>query len=65
MMNDTVIRNKGMKILIEHLGKVEAEKFITLITREPFDYTEWQSALWEGKTVKEISEEAMKYRSGL
>lgn len=65
MMNDTVIRNKGMKILIEHLGKVEAERFITLITREPFDYTEWQSTLWEGKTVKEISEEAMEYRSEL
>lgn len=23
-MSDTVIRNKGMKILIEHLGKAEA-----------------------------------------
>ncbi len=65
MMNDTVIRNKGMRVLIEHLGKVEAERFITLIIREPFDYTEWQSTLWEGKTIKEISEGAMKYRSEL
>jgi len=63
MRTDTVIRNEGMKILIEHLGKVEAERFVSLIIREPFDYTKWQSKLWEGKTVKEISDAAMKYRS--
>lgn len=63
MMNDTLIRNKGMKILIEHLGKVEAERFITLMIREPFDYTEWQKTLWEDKSIKKISEEAMKYRN--
>ncbi|MDA8211227.1 MAG: hypothetical protein M0021_05030 [Clostridia bacterium] len=34
------------------------------IIREPFDYTKWQNELWKGKTVKEISEEAMKYREG-
>lgn len=36
---DTLIINEGMKILTEHLGKVEAERFIALIIREPFDYT--------------------------
>jgi hypothetical protein len=64
MKTDTLIRNEGMKILIEHLGKVEAERFITLMIREPFDYTSWQRNLWEGKTVKQISDEAMKYRDG-
>lgn len=63
MKTDAVIRNEGMKILIEHLGKVEAERFITLMIREPFDYTKWQSNLWKEKTVEEISEEAMKYRT--
>ena len=63
MKTDTVIRNEGMKILIKHLGKVEAERFITLIIREPFDYTKWQKRLWEDKTVKEISEAAMNYRA--
>lgn len=62
MMNDTLIRNKGMEILIKHLGKVEAERFITLMIREPFDYTKWQETLWEDKSIKKISEEAMKYR---
>jgi hypothetical protein len=39
MKTDTIIRNEGMKVLLEHLGKVEAERFISLIIREPFDYT--------------------------
>ena len=63
MKTDTVIKNEGMKILIEHLGKVEAERFISLIIREPFDYTKWQNKLWKEKTVKEISDAAMKYKS--
>ena len=63
MKTDTVIKKEGMIVLIEHLGKVEAERFISLIIREPFDYTKWQNKLWEGKTVKEISDAAMKYKS--
>jgi len=30
MKTDTVIRNEGIRLLIEHLGKVEAERFIAL-----------------------------------
>ena len=63
MKSNTVIRCEGMNILIEHLGKVDAEKFISLIIKEPFDYTRWQSNLWENKSVKEISSKAMKYRT--
>lgn len=59
MYPDTVLRNEGMRILIKNLGNVEAERFITLINREPFDYTEWQRSLFEGKSVRELSKEAM------
>ncbi|HHV15228.1 MAG TPA: hypothetical protein GXX58_01430 [Gelria sp.] len=62
MKTDSLIRSEGMKILVEHLGKVEAERFIALIMREPFDYTKWQENLWPDKTVKEVSEAAMNYR---
>ena len=51
---DTVIRCEGMKALREKLDLVETEKFITLMRREPFDYTEWQRELWSGKYVDEI-----------
>ena len=51
----------GMKILIERLGNIEAERFVSVLLREPFDYTEWRkNNVCVGMTVKEISKEAMK-----
>ena len=61
-ITDTEVRIKGMEALIAALGEVNAEKFITLIMREPFDYTEWQRTLWNDKTVEEISSMAMERR---
>jgi hypothetical protein len=58
MKSDTLILQEGMKALREQLGLVETEKFITLIRREPFDYTEWQQTLWADKTVDELFEAA-------
>jgi len=54
------LRNEGMKILINNLGHVEAERFISLIIRDPFDYTEWQRDLFNDMSVKELSNNAMK-----
>ena len=62
MRTDTEIRVQGLSALVDVLGDVEAEKFISLILREPFDYTEWQQNLWPDKSVVEISKAAMKSR---
>ncbi|MDR0581897.1 MAG: hypothetical protein LBG31_02920 [Prevotellaceae bacterium] len=65
MNTEMALRKKGMKTLISNLGKVEAEKFISLIIREPFDYTEWQQNLFSDFSVKELSNLAMKeYKTG-
>ena len=61
MKTDTIIRTEGMKALREKLGILEAEKFITLIRKEPFDYTEWQKNLWADKTVDELFNAAKTY----
>lgn len=61
-ITDTEIKIKGMDALIAALGEVHAEKFVTLVNREPFDYTSWQRKLWIGKSVEEISAMAMKRR---
>ena len=37
-------------------------KFISLMIKEPLDYTEWQKFLWEEKSIEQVSDEAMKYR---
>ena len=62
MITDTEIRVKGFQILTEHLGRIEAERFVALIQREHFDYTKWQRELWKDKTVEELSREAMEFR---
>ncbi|HUO10221.1 MAG TPA: hypothetical protein VM008_18080 [Phycisphaerae bacterium] len=62
MTTDTEIRSAGFRALIEALGEIQAEKFIALIQRQPFDYTEWQHALWPDKSVREISTAATKTR---
>lgn len=49
-----------MKVLIENLGDVNAEKFISLIIRETFDYTKWQRDLFGEMSIEEVSNEAMK-----
>ena len=62
-MNNTVILSKGMACLMENLGLVEAERFITLIQTEAFDYTEWRkNNLFKNMTVDALSEQAMAYR---
>jgi len=53
-MTDSELRIRGFKALADKLGLVEAERFITLVLREPFDYTEWRKDLWADKTVEEI-----------
>ena len=48
-----------MRLLLEGLGKVDAERFISLIIKEPFDYTKWQGELFSGMSVRELSRAAM------
>ena len=64
-MTDTEIRVKGLAALSATLGSVEAERFIALILREPFDYTEWQQSLFGDRSVTAISSAATSRRNQL
>jgi len=61
-MTDTEIKAKGMHVLAQYLGDVEAERFIALIQREPFDYTKWRQDMEEDLSIEEISRKAMAMR---
>ena len=63
IMTDTEIRVKGIAALSSTLGSVEAERFIALILREPFDYTRWQRNLFKDKSIAELSNAAMQSRN--
>ncbi|MCL1941856.1 MAG: hypothetical protein FWG09_07920 [Synergistaceae bacterium] len=65
MRTEAMLKDDGMKIFGEHLGLVEAERFVALMIREPFDYTEWRQDLCEGMSVREISKKAMDYQKEL
>ena len=60
-MTDTEIKIKGMRTLSKDLGLVEAERFISLIQRDRFDYTKWRQNLFENMSGDEISKKAMEY----
>ena len=53
--------NTGMKCLLEKLGVVGAEQFVSTIIRERFDYTRWQREYFDAKTTEQISSEAEAY----
>ena len=60
MRTDTMVKTEGMQILLEKLGKVDTERFVTLVLREPFDYTTWRSRLQgEDMSLRELSRRAM------
>ena len=64
-MTENVLLKTGMLVLIEKLGHVEAERFVSLLLREQqFDYTKWRlENLFVDMSIDEINAEAEK--SGL
>jgi hypothetical protein len=63
MITDTEIKTLGLQILSQHLGDIEAERFVALIQREPFDYTQWRQKLHEEDgSIEDISRRAMALR---
>lgn len=62
MSNSTVdIIDKGMSCLIEKLGVVETEQFISVIMREKFDYTKWQRRKFDNVSSEDFNQAAVAY----
>ncbi|MDR2907218.1 MAG: hypothetical protein LBU91_04420 [Bacteroidales bacterium] len=53
--------NAGMDCLVEKLGPIETEIFISQIIREPFDYTKWQREHYADFSVSELNKMAINY----
>ena len=58
---DAEIKVLGFEILSRYLGLVEAERFIALIQREKFEYTQWRQNLFAELSGEEISRQAMEF----
>jgi hypothetical protein len=55
-MTEAQLRIDGMKALSDQLGLIEAERFISVLLREKFDYTQWRQNLWGDITLDELWE---------
>ena len=59
IITDDQLRTDGFTVLVKALGDVNAERFIMLMNREPFDYTEWRKDnLFVGETVDSLMDKA-------
>ena len=61
MSNNIEIMNKGIECLLEKLGIVETEQFISVIIREQFDYTKWQREKFDNIDADTFNSAAVNY----
>ncbi len=59
--NTADILSRGMEILSQEMGIVDAERFIFLVKTEGFDYTKWQREYFDRKTREEMDAEMDAY----
>ena len=61
MTNTTEIMERGMSCLLEHLGTMDTELFISVVMRERFNYTEWRKTFFGETTIEDINSAAVEY----
>jgi hypothetical protein len=62
MTNSVVLLDRGMRCLTNELGILDTERFVALLSRESFDYTEWRkNNLFVGMNLDEIIDAVDKY----
>ena len=64
-MTDTLLKTTAMNVLVKNLGVVETERFIALVLKESFDYTEWRSDNLSNISVNELNRQAAEYWSSV
>ena len=66
MKTDAVVKQEGLRALIDTLGYVDAERFVVLMNKESFDYTEWRRThLEQSMSIRELSAAAEEYAAKL
>ena len=55
MIADMDLVTRRMQVLAEQLGIIEAEKFISIIKNDKFDYTKWREDKFDDLSLEEHS----------
>lgn len=53
-LQDDALCAKGLSVLEDHLGAVQALRFLALISRQPFDYQYWRQQHFGKMRLAEI-----------
>ena len=53
-LEDDDLCAKGLAVLEDHLGPLQALRFLALISRQPFDYQQWRQQHFGKMSVAEI-----------
>ena len=61
MKTADILRYEAMELLMQTFGLVDAERFICMVKRDSFDYTEWRRDQWNDMSIDEIHEAAAEY----
>ena len=60
-ITDNELSMKCMNLLMDNVGPVNAERFISIVIRDRFDYTEWQRDLYKNETLDSLGEKLMAF----
>lgn len=58
ILADDALYIKGLAVLEDYLGPVEALRFLAMISREPFDYQRWRQQHFGEMSLDEILTQA-------
>jgi len=61
MINTAVIMEKGTQALLEKLGVLDTEYFISTLLKEPFNYTEWAREYFANYDPEQFLKDAIEY----
>ena len=61
-VSDNELSIRGMNLLKDQLGPVDAERFVYILVKDRFDYTEWQRDLFQGETVRSLGEKMKSFQ---
>ena len=64
MANAVRILYQGFACLVDNMGVIDAEYFISLIKRDDFDYTVWQREYFDKMELGEFAAKASAYADG-
>lgn len=56
--DDEALCAQGLAVLEEHLGPVQALRFLALMSRQPFDYQRWRREHFGNMSLAEILAQA-------